>query len=64
MPRPTVDQIARALCREQCAVYGEPPCFEIVPDDWPNRGCDEPGCHALAAAVAAFLSTPHPSRDP
>ena len=47
-PRPlTQSEIARVICREQCAFHGEPPCHEIGP--WPNKGCDEPGCHALAA---------------
>lgn len=48
------DSIARALCREKCAFFGEPPCFET--GDWPNTtGCCEPGCHAEAAAVIAAL---------
>jgi hypothetical protein len=58
-----IDKIARVICRESCAFYGEPPCFElhhdtlvdgkIVPLPWPNPNCDEPGCQALAAAVVA-----------
>ena len=62
MPAPITDRIARAICREQCAVYGEPPCFESRAEHppfknhiWPNPDCDEPGCHALAAAVVAEL---------
>jgi hypothetical protein len=56
-----VDRVARAICREKCAFYGEPPCFTLEDDDgnlvpWPNPHCDEPGCGALA--VAALLATP------
>lgn len=43
------DDIARAICREQCAFFGEPPCFEVA--EWPNKSCNEPGCQALAYAV-------------
>jgi hypothetical protein len=55
------DKIARAICREKCAFYGDPPCFLLEDDDgsaaeWPNPYCDEPGCHALAAAVVASLA--------
>ena len=56
--KPTIDTVARAICREQCAFHGERPCFEL-PGEWPNRNCDEPGCHALAVAVAdAFCHLP------
>jgi hypothetical protein len=52
-----VEAASRAICQEQCAFYGEPPCWRIEPDQWPNPGCDEPGCHVLAqAAVAALIS--------
>jgi hypothetical protein len=56
-----VDRVARAICREKCAFYGEPPCFTLEDDDgspvpWPNPHCDEPGCGALA--LAALLATP------
>lgn len=58
----TVDKIARALCREKCAFYGEPPCFDLMagdgkPQAWPNPQCDEPGCFAEAEAVAALLKS-------
>ncbi len=60
MTDPEAEKIARAICREKCAFYGDPPCFEMTGDQdeelpWPNPGCDEPGCHALAAAVAEAL---------
>jgi hypothetical protein len=45
-----IDRMARAICREQCAFYGEPPCHAM--GEWPNTGCDEPGCMALARAAA------------
>lgn len=48
------DTVARAICRENCAFYGEPPCHETGP--WPNEGCDSPGCMALAVAGLAALS--------
>ena len=52
-----VEAVARAICREACAFYGDPPCWRIAPDEWPNHGCDEPGCYALAqAAVASLIS--------
>ena len=45
------DRIARAICAEKCAFYGEPACYRIA--EWPNEHCDEPGCMALALAVLA-----------
>jgi hypothetical protein len=48
-----VDCIARAICAEQCAEYGEHPCHKTGP--WPNEGCDEPGCMALAARVERLI---------
>jgi hypothetical protein len=52
----TRDEIAaRAICAEQCAFMGEPPCWRIAPDEWPNLQCDEPGCMALGRAVLAEL---------
>lgn len=46
-----VAAIERAICQERCAYFGEPPCWRIVPKEWPNKECDEPGCHALACAA-------------
>lgn len=31
------DKVARAICREQCAFYGDPPC-------WADGGCYPEGC--------------------
>ena len=53
MPTDAQERMARALCQERCAFMGEPPCWEVAPDDWPNPHCDEPGCQALAAAALA-----------
>ena len=47
-----IDDVARAICAENCAFYGEPPCHNI--GEWPNTNCDEPGCMALAKA--AFMA--------
>jgi hypothetical protein len=38
-----VERIARAICREKCAFYGDPPCFEMTGEEdeelpWPNPG--------------------------
>lgn len=50
-----LDKAARAICAEKCAFYGEPPCWRIDPEEWPNPQCDEPGCEALGRAVLAVL---------
>ena len=62
-----VDAMARAICAEQCAFMGEPPCWRLTDDEtgeplpWPPEGCDEPGCMALAeAAAAAIRAMPEP----
>jgi hypothetical protein len=57
-----VERMHRAICREKCAYYGDPPCFDMTDDQgealpWPNSACDEPGCHALAVAAAAAVRT-------
>lgn len=46
-----VDAIERAICQEWCAFKGEPPCWRVCSEEWPNPGCDEPGCRALAVAA-------------
>jgi len=45
-----LDRTARAICAEQCAFMGEPPCHKL-PGPWPNPECNDPGCHALAKAA-------------
>lgn len=51
------EKVARAICRERCAFYGEPPCFHVAPDpeaeSW-NSHCNEPGCRAFADAAIAL----------
>lgn len=49
-------RVARALCQEKCAFYGEPPCWGLDPNEyvvepWNPDTCDEPGCGALADAA-------------
>ena len=46
-------KIAHAICAETCAFKGEPPCYAVASETPPE--CDEPGCVALAAAVAEAL---------
>lgn len=56
-----VDAIERAICQEKCAYMGEPPCWRVSPEAWPNPECDEPGCRALA--VVAVIATRKYERD-
>jgi hypothetical protein len=54
-----LDRAVRAVCAESCAHRGEPPCWQICPDEWPNPNCDEPGCKWLALrAIAAWEALP------
>jgi hypothetical protein len=48
-----IDAAARRICQETCAHMGEPACWSMtdVPGHWPNRNCDAPGCHWLAAVA-------------
>ena len=32
-PDEEIDRVARAICRERCAVYGDPPCEAPCHDD-------------------------------
>lgn len=52
--RSVVDSVARAICKESCAFYGEPPCYQT--GDWPNSQCNEPGCQSLAIAALGLES--------
>jgi hypothetical protein len=50
---------ARAICRERCAFYGDPPCHKM--DEWAEgddcgddeSGVNDVGCMALARAALA-----------
>lgn len=65
-PDHIIDAVARGICAEECAEYGEPPCWS-TDGPWPNPECDEPGCQALArATLDAFRKAalmPPPKRD-
>ena len=60
MTEPTrITRIARAICAERCAEYGEPPCWQVVDDGgvFPDCGDGEwCSCEQLAAAVEAELT--------
>lgn len=45
-----IERLARAICRETCAFYGEPPCWQE--DGKLSEKCNEHGCEALAMAAA------------
>lgn len=64
-PNQLLDKVTRAICAEDCAFRGEPPCWEICPDEWPNPNCDEPGCrwHAIAA-LAVMMEEMERGRSP
>lgn len=49
------ERIAKAVCREKCAFYGELACWQ-VDGPWPAPECDEPGCHAIADAALAEVA--------
>lgn len=51
--------IARAICAERCAEYGEPPCWQVVDDGSLSPDCGtahECSCEQLAVAVEADLT--------
>lgn len=62
MDDPRLDRVRRAICAEDCAFRGEPPCYEIDPRHFPPETCDEPGCTAYAIAALMALDAP-PARD-
>ena len=58
-PMDRTARIARAICAERCAEYGEPPCWQVVDDGSLSPDCDtahECSCEQLAAAVEAELT--------
>lgn len=50
-----VYEMAKAICQEQCAFYGEPPCWRISEEWGEHNHCDEPGCYALAKAAVSVV---------
>lgn len=56
-----LERIARTLCAEKNAVYGEPPCWRVE-GPWPNPDCGDCTCHDLADAVLSALSPQPPLR--
>ncbi len=55
------ETIARAICAERCAVYGEPPCYTVEDAPWPNPDCGDCTCHDMADAVLPrFTTQPDP----
>jgi hypothetical protein len=59
MDQERLNKVMRAICAEQCAFMGEPPCWSIAAaiegQEFPSKACDEPGCKALAEAVLSVL---------
>lgn len=48
------ERVARAMCAEECAAYGDPPCWRVV-DDWgPDNTCDDDGPNCFTRADAAL----------
>ncbi|MCA3704230.1 MAG: hypothetical protein INF12_14505 [Methylobacterium sp.] len=50
------EEIAKAVCAETCAFKGEPPCHSFDGLKFPPDTCDEPGCEAIAMAVAPIIA--------
>lgn len=50
-----LDAVARAICRERCAVYGEPPCHTV--DGYDGTDCaDDAPCRVLAQAALDVIT--------
>jgi len=50
-----LEYVARAICQEKCAFYGEPACHRL--DEWDGTDCDpDLGCRVLAKAAIAALA--------
>lgn len=58
-----LDALARAICAEQCAYYGDPPCHQLD-GKFPPSSCDEPGCQALAMAALCVIEADPPIGAP
>ncbi|MFV1689996.1 hypothetical protein VWZ40_00905 [Phaeobacter sp. JH20_21] len=57
-----MERIARTICAEKNAVYGEPPCWK-VDGPWPNPDCGDCTCHDLAKAVLSDLNAYRQARE-
>lgn len=51
------ERIIRAICRERCAEFGDPPCWEIFPSTWQD-GNGDCNCAALGAVAARAAKAP------
>ena len=53
------DRIARAICAERCAEYGEPPCWQVTEDGSLSPDCgqlDDCSCQQLAEVAAQAVN--------
>lgn len=50
-----VERVAKAICQERCAHYGEPACWKLEPKIWPNPDCD---CGGVTIAAIAAMREP------
>jgi hypothetical protein len=60
-----VENVAKAICAERCAFYGDPPCWRIAPEEYAMKDCGDPeagsndvGCRVLAKAAVAAMAAP------
>jgi hypothetical protein len=50
-----VEMVARKLCEEACAEFGDPPCWEVDPS-WMVDANPECNCVAIAHTAVAALA--------
>lgn len=58
---PSLDDIAKAICAERCASYGDPPCYTLAGVVWDSGKCDsihDCDCASMASAVFRLLPQP------
>ncbi len=58
-----LELVARAICQERCAFYGDPPCWRIAAEEYAISDCNDPengshdvGCRTLAGVAIAALT--------
>jgi len=54
-----ITRIARAICAERCAEYGEPPCWQVDEDGRLSPDCgnsDDCSCQQLAEVAAQAVN--------